>query len=90
MIEDASSGNVGGPSNEVNAFGQSIGGTGGSIARKRFRVDLVAEFMEHDAEVWRVEWNITGTILSSSGDDGKVRLWKGRLLNANILVLIYC
>jgi WD40 repeat protein len=28
-------------------------------------------------QVWRVEWNITGTILSTSGDDGKVRLWKG-------------
>jgi|EP01046_Picozoa_sp_COSAG06_P011777 WD40 repeat protein len=28
------------------------------------------------AEVWRVKWNITGTVLASSGDDGKVRLWK--------------
>ncbi len=28
-------------------------------------------------QVWRVEWNITGTILASSGDDGTVRLWKG-------------
>lgn len=28
-------------------------------------------------QVWRVSWNITGTILASSGDDGCVRLWKG-------------
>lgn len=28
-------------------------------------------------KVWRVEWNLTGTILSSTGDDGRVRLWKG-------------
>jgi len=28
-------------------------------------------------QVWRVQWNITGTILASTGDDGRVRLWKG-------------
>jgi len=27
-------------------------------------------------EVQRVEWNALGTLLSSSGDDGRVRLWK--------------
>ncbi|KAK9768643.1 epoxide hydrolase, soluble (sEH) [Basidiobolus ranarum] len=43
---------------------------------KRWRVELVAVFPDHKAEVWKVEWNVTGTILSSSGDDGKVRLWK--------------
>ena len=32
-------------------------------------------------QVWRVSWNITGTVLSSSGDDGCVRLWKGILFN---------
>lgn len=26
--------------------------------------------------VGRVEWNITGTVLSSSGNDAKIRLWK--------------
>ena len=30
-------------------------------------------------QVWRVEWNVTGTILASSGDDGRVRLWKGTM-----------
>ncbi|KAI7848853.1 WD40-repeat-containing domain protein [Circinella umbellata] len=40
------------------------------------QIELVAAFNDHNAEVWRVEWNITGTILSSSGDDGKIRLWK--------------
>ncbi|KAI8079852.1 uncharacterized protein BX664DRAFT_203630 [Halteromyces radiatus] len=41
-----------------------------------FHVEMVAEFGQHQAEVWRVEWNIMGTILSSSGSDGTVRLWK--------------
>jgi nucleoporin SEH1 len=34
---------------------------------------------DHHAEVWRVDWNITGTILASSGDDGNVRMWKANL-----------
>lgn len=42
-----------------------------------FETELVATFAEHEAEVWRVEWNITGTILASTGDDGRVMLWKG-------------
>lgn len=40
-----------------------------------FAIDMVADFTEHIGEVWRVQWNVTGTILSSSGDDGKVHLW---------------
>eukprot|EP01012_Entosiphon_sulcatum_P004189 TRINITY_DN11568_c0_g1_i1.p1 TRINITY_DN11568_c0_g1~~TRINITY_DN11568_c0_g1_i1.p1 ORF type:complete len:351 (+),score=63.24 TRINITY_DN11568_c0_g1_i1:27-1055(+) len=27
-------------------------------------------------ELWRVEWDVTGTALASSGDDGLVRIWK--------------
>ncbi|PSN33997.1 Nucleoporin seh1-B [Blattella germanica] len=34
-------------------------------------------FDDHYSTVWRVCWNITGTILASSGDDNSVRLWKG-------------
>jgi len=36
---------------------------------------------EHEAEVWKVEWNVTGTVLSSTGDDGCVRLWKQTFLD---------
>lgn len=47
----------------------------------KFKVELIEEFKDHGSEVWRVEWNITGTILSSSGDDGKIRLWKASYTN---------
>jgi nucleoporin SEH1 len=40
------------------------------------QVQEVAKKTEHDSEVWRVEWNITGSVLASSGDDGTVRLWR--------------
>lgn len=40
-------------------------------------VILQAQFDDHNSTVWRVCWNVTGTILASSGDDCYVRLWKG-------------
>lgn len=44
-------------------------------------VELLSEHADHNDEVWSVSWNLTGTILSSSGDDGKVRLWKSSFSN---------
>ncbi|RDD46881.1 Nucleoporin seh1 [Trichoplax sp. H2] len=41
-----------------------------------FNVEEVATLEKHKSQIWRVEWNITGTVLASSGDDGQVRLWK--------------
>lgn len=38
-------------------------------------LEQLAVFRDHKSEVWNVEWNVTGTILASSGDDGVVRLW---------------
>lgn len=45
------------------------------------KIETIAKMRDHQLEVWRVSWNITGTILSSAGDDGKVRLWKSNYLN---------
>ncbi|KAF9022977.1 WD40 repeat-like protein [Hymenopellis radicata] len=42
----------------------------------RWEARIVADFGEHKSSVGRVEWNITGTVLSSAGNDGKIRLWK--------------
>ena len=44
-------------------------------------VAVVVTLTEHETQVWRVVWNLTGTILSSSGDDGKVLLWKANYLD---------
>lgn len=39
-------------------------------------VERIADFDDHHSDVWRVSWNATGTVLSSAGDDGTIRLWK--------------
>ncbi|CCD26705.1 Seh1p NDAI_0I01360 [Naumovozyma dairenensis CBS 421] len=44
-------------------------------------VELLSEHDDHKSEIWSVSWNLTGTILSSAGDDGKVRLWKSTYSN---------
>lgn len=44
-------------------------------------ITTVAQFDDHLSQVWRVSWNITGTILASSGDDGTVRMWKSNYLD---------
>ncbi|XP_022177717.1 nucleoporin SEH1-A-like isoform X2 [Myzus persicae] len=41
-----------------------------------YTIETAAQFNDHLSTVWRVAWNITGTVLASSGDDGCVRLWK--------------
>ncbi|KAL3858692.1 hypothetical protein ACJMK2_008983 [Sinanodonta woodiana] len=48
----------------------------------KFDMKEVAEFNEHEQQVWRVSWNVTGTVLASSGDDSSVRLWKANYLGS--------
>ncbi|XP_075678683.1 nucleoporin SEH1-like [Dermatophagoides pteronyssinus] len=45
-------------------------------SKRRYNIKVVASFDDHGSQVWRVSWNITGTLMASSGDDGAVRLWK--------------
>lgn len=40
-------------------------------------VEPPSSFQGHDSgEVWRVSWNVTGTILASAGSDGNIKFWK--------------
>lgn len=41
-----------------------------------FQIRLAGQFNDHGSTVWRICWNITGTVLASSADDGQVKLWK--------------
>jgi len=47
----------------------------------KFEIRQIASFNEHNSQVWRVSWNVMGTILASSGDDGCVRLWKANYMD---------
>ncbi|RXW16830.1 hypothetical protein EST38_g9014 [Candolleomyces aberdarensis] len=42
----------------------------------KWTATIVGDFDQHKSAVGRVEWNITGTVLSSAGNDGRIRLWK--------------
>uniref|UniRef100_A0A8D8YLQ0 Nucleoporin SEH1 n=1 Tax=Cacopsylla melanoneura TaxID=428564 RepID=A0A8D8YLQ0_9HEMI len=46
------------------------------VMGSRFDIEIIGNLDEHCCTVWRVSWNVTGTIIASSGDDGCVRLWK--------------
>ncbi|KAM5541286.1 hypothetical protein V8D89_005215 [Ganoderma adspersum] len=49
---------------------------GAEKEKEKWSASVVGDFDDHKSAVGRVEWNITGTILSSAGNDGRVRLWK--------------
>ncbi|KAI0642819.1 WD40-repeat-containing domain protein [Trametes meyenii] len=65
------------PSEDEDGDGDGPSGEGeGESEGTRWTASVVGDFDDHKSAVGRVEWNITGTILSSAGNDGRVRLWK--------------
>ncbi len=56
--------------------GGGVGSASGMTPSSKFDVRIGLESSCHSPSAWRVSWNCTGSILSSAGDDGTVRLWK--------------
>lgn len=44
-------------------------------------IGLLSDLDDHKCEVWKVSWNVTGTILASAGNDGNIRFWKSSFKN---------
>ncbi|KAF8317191.1 WD40 repeat-like protein [Clavulina sp. PMI_390] len=61
---------------KVNAPTTSIVDDEREREKEKWTAALVGEFGDHKSAVGRVEWNVTGTVLSSAGDDGQIRFWK--------------
>merc|ERR1711997_1375838 len=47
----------------------------------KYEIRLAGSYSDHSSTVWRACWNVTGTILATSGDDGQVKLWKSNYLD---------
>ncbi|XP_067929006.1 nucleoporin SEH1-like isoform X2 [Watersipora subatra] len=61
---------------EFKCQGKDLANSG----QTKFDQNLVAQFNDHKQTVWRLCWNVTGTTLASTGDDGCVRLWRSNYL----------
>lgn len=45
---------------------------------QRLDIQPAGKFSDHNCTVWRTAWNVTGTMLATTGDDGYVRMWKSK------------
>ncbi|VDN02032.1 unnamed protein product [Thelazia callipaeda] len=53
----------------------------GPTAYEITQLDVLENPSHLPVQVWRLSWNITGTILTGGSSDGCIRLWKENLLN---------
>lgn len=54
---------------------------GGDEVITPWSTSIVADFDEHKSAIGKVAWNVTGTVLTSAGNDGRVRLWRSTFGN---------
>ncbi|ESO97844.1 hypothetical protein LOTGIDRAFT_209001 [Lottia gigantea] len=69
-------------SKDLSIFSLKPIGKESSSSFSKFDMHRLAEFTDHESQVWRLSWNVLGTVLSSSGDDGCVRLWKSNYMGS--------
>ncbi|KAJ7600694.1 WD40 repeat-like protein [Mycena floridula] len=65
---------------DVDGFGAQ-----GEEEEGEWTASLVGEFGEHKSAIGRVDWNVTGTTLASTANDGRVRLWKASALSGSVM-----
>eukprot|EP00581_Thalassiosira_minuscula_P033340 CAMPEP_0183787342 /NCGR_PEP_ID=MMETSP0739-20130205/67495_1 /TAXON_ID=385413 /ORGANISM="Thalassiosira miniscula, Strain CCMP1093" /LENGTH=229 /DNA_ID=CAMNT_0026031423 /DNA_START=32 /DNA_END=720 /DNA_ORIENTATION=+ len=63
---------------KVHRVKRGRGGKGDAAEGSGSQLSLVYEGTEvlDQSQAWRCQWNVTGTVLASSGDGGMVKLWK--------------
>ncbi|KAI9865111.1 MAG: epoxide hydrolase, soluble (sEH) [Trichoglossum hirsutum] len=60
--------------NGASSYRDGSGGPG--LGQVKATIETVAEIEDNHREVWRVKWSLTGAVLASGGDDGKIRMWR--------------
>ena len=58
----------------------SVDALGDQGRPNRYDVEVVLNSLEHAVRVHRVSWNVTGTKLASTAEDGSVKVWRTDLL----------
>ncbi|CAF4884372.1 unnamed protein product, partial [Rotaria sp. Silwood1] len=44
-----------------------------------YDVTRIITLDDHGSTVWKVCWNVFGSVLYSCGDDARIRMWKGTI-----------
>lgn len=71
---------TGSKSGVIRIYKLTESGEGVVVGGGAYSVEMVGQFEYQSGgvsnDVQRVTWNVTGTVLCSSGDDGRIRMWK--------------